>query len=555
MKLKKLGTLLFLSIMLIACGSDDNSVPVGDDDMTSDNPTDSAPSLLSASGTQIIAENGSPLQLNGVAFSNYHWIEDPLPPAAHHSELDYERLADMGMNVVRFGMNYWIFEDDSAPYQYKQTGWDWIDNNVQWAKDNGVYLILNMHTPQGGYQSQGTGDALWDEVENQNRLVALWRAIAERYADEPQIAGYGIVNEPIPSQSMQQWSQLAQRLIGEIRQVDDHLIMVEQAIAVKGQVTFDDNLNFPVVTGDNIMYEFHTYQPFLFTHQLLQFANQGDGGVYPDEDVLEVADSQWYTAIYNNPLLTENSDWQFFEGERYLVDDSEIALGTPVVITGNIGANGTVNFDDIQLNEFDENGSFVRTIKQNELNAAPGWSFWSRNEDGDGGVDESDGRTDTTSLFITGATDESNLSNVFANFEPIQGYSYQISGWMKASGMANGGDALIRIDFYQTDGEVYRRNRAFLESILDDVQAWSNAQNRPVYVGEFGAGTPSFENDKGGLNWASDMVDLLLEKDIHFTYFDYHGDTFGIYKGPTNALPDISNASQPIIDMFTDKLR
>jgi len=553
MKLKVLSSLALMSFVLFSCGSDDSSVPV---DPSTEMPKDSTVTdttttkiLLSANGTQLLGVDGAPLQLNGAAFSNFHWVEDPLPPTAHHSEADYGRLADMGMNAVRFGMNYWIFEDDATPYQYKQTGWDWLDTNVQWAKNNGVYLILNMHTPQGGYQSQGTGNALWDEVENQNRLVSLWRAIAERYANEPQIAGYGIVNEPIPSQSMAQWSQLAQRIINEIRTVDEHLIFVEQAIAVKGQGGLDENINFPVVTGENIVYEFHTYQPFQFTHQLLDFANVGEGGKYPDEDVLEVADSEWYTAIFNNPPLTANGDWQFFEGERYLINDTEISLGIPTLLAGRIGANGRVNYDDVIVNEYDQSGGFVRSIKTDLLNSEVGWAFWSRKDDGDGGVDESDGRTDTTSFYITGPTEESNLGNRFAAFEPVQGYSYQISGWMKGENIAEGGNALFRIDFYSTDDQIQRRNKVFLESILDQTQTWTNAQNRPVYIGEFGAGAACFENGKGGIVWVEDMVTLLLEKNIHFTYFDYHGDTFGIYLG-FEALPNPNNARQTMIDLF-----
>jgi len=79
--------------------------------------------------------------------------------------------------------------------------------------------------PQGGYQSQGNGDALWNQTENQNRLVALWKAIADRYKGEDRIAGFGPVNEPVPPQSMTQWSVLAQKLVDGIREVDkNHLI-------------------------------------------------------------------------------------------------------------------------------------------------------------------------------------------------------------------------------------------------------------------------------------------------------------------------------------------
>jgi len=560
--MKPLLLLPFLMLFILSCGKDDAPPAPNNPDGETENPLDPVDNtpiettLLSVSGRQILGEDSSPIQLQGIDFNNWHWIEDPLPPTTHHSEIDLTRVSDMGMNAVRFGMNYWIFEDDANPYTYKQTGWDWIDTNIEWARNNEVYLILNMHTPQGGYQSQGTGDALWNDTESQNRLIALWKAIAEKYKDEPQIAGYGIVNEPIPTQSIDQWSDLAQRIIDEIRTVDNHIIFAEQAISVKGVAEPDPELNFPRVTGENIVYEFHTYEPFQFTHQLLEFANVGEGGVYPDNELIELGDASWHTAIFNNPIVTGDSDWQYLEGERYTIDDTAIRIGLPVLITGNIGANGRVNFDDIVINEFDENGAFVRAIQQEKLNAAPGWEFWSRNEDGDGGVDTSIGRTDTSSYYITGATNESNLNNRFAAFEPVQGNSYEMSGWVRTQNIGANGDALFRIDFYTTNETVvHRRNRDYLASILDRVDAWASTKNAPIYIGEIGTGGPSFENGKGGLQFAEDMVQLIQEKNIHFTYFDYHSDNFGVYLGGTDQLPNPNNVNQPLMDLFEELLQ
>lgn len=540
--MKKQTFIYFVFIVLIFFSCDNDSEP-------KDGPKSEA-TLLSTSGNQIIDQNGTKVQLNGIGFNNWHWIVDPLPPTTHHSEIDFTRVKDMNMNVVRFALNYWVFEDDSNPYVYKQTAWDWLDDNVAWAKKNGVYLILNMHTPQGGYQSQGTGDSLWDNVENQNRLSALWVAIAERYKDEPQIVGYGIVNEPVPNNSINQWSQLAQRLINDIRAIDNHIIFVEQAIEVKGQPMTDD-LNFPNVTGENIVYEFHTYEPFQFTHQLMEFSGVGDGGKYPDETLLELGDATWQTAIFNNPILTTNSDWKYFEGERYTVTDPDADIAIPVLLTGTIGANGRVNFDDITINEYDANGNFVQAIQADRLNATSGWEFYSGNNDGNGGVDNEQGRTDNTSFYISGASAESNLNNRLASFEPTQGYSYEISGWIKAENMASSGDALIRLDFYNVDGDVHKRNKEYLASVLDRVDDWATAKNVPIYIGEVGTGAPSFENDKGGLLFVEDMVSLILERDIHFTYFDYHDGNFGVYLGWEDALPDPNNVRPGMIELLT----
>ena len=317
----------FFFVLLFSCKSDGilNIIKNPDEDPVSEEPVDpqdeestSEDRLLSLQGTQLVDSNENPIYLQGVAFNNFIWENDPLPPENHHAELDYERVSAMGMNTIRFYMNYRVFEDDANPYTYKQTGWDWLDQNIAWAKKYGIYLVLNMHAPQGGYQSQGAGDALWDDIENQNRLAALWQAIATRYKDEVQIAGFGPVNEPYPSQSVDQWSALAQRLINDIREVDEnHILFIEQAILVKGQSETSD-FNFPEVSGTGVIYEFHGYDPYFYTHQLLEFAKLGDGGVYPDENVIETSISEWYTSMFNNPTLPPNtSDWSFYQGRTF----------------------------------------------------------------------------------------------------------------------------------------------------------------------------------------------------------------------------------------------
>ncbi len=144
-----------------------------------------------------------------MAFGNTVWANPANPPANHHGEIDYERAAAMGFNRVRFYFNYGIFEDDAAPYAYKQSGFDWIDQNIAWAKAHGITLIVNMHCPQGDFQSNGAGDALWNIPSNRQRFVALWKEIASRYADEPAILGWDLLNEPVVTKSLNQLRDLA----------------------------------------------------------------------------------------------------------------------------------------------------------------------------------------------------------------------------------------------------------------------------------------------------------------------------------------------------------
>ena len=222
--------------------------------------------FLHAAGTQWVDEAGGPVRLRGMAFGNEVYSKNPLP-TTHHGEADYARLRDMGMNLVRFYLYYGTLEDDTAPFRYKQSGWDWLDRNVAWARAHGVYLVLNLHVPQGGFQSLGEGGALWSQPANQDRFVALWRAIAARYADEPVIAGYDLLNEPVVPRGKQQWQQLAQRTANAIREVDRrHSVIVERVNAVAGKWDNDAEMNFVTIGDPNVVYTFHFYEPFAFTH-------------------------------------------------------------------------------------------------------------------------------------------------------------------------------------------------------------------------------------------------------------------------------------------------
>jgi endoglucanase len=525
---------------------------IGKDDNPAANTSTSTNTFIHTSGTKIVDANNNPILLRGVAFGNWVWNNGI--QTNHHNALDYARVKNMNMNTIRFYLNYRIFENDATPYQYNQAGWDYLNQNITWAKANGIYLILNMHVPQGGYQSQGTGDTLWTNIENQNRLVALWKAIADKYKDEQQIVGFGLVNEIVPTSSLSQWQQLAQRITDNIRLVDKkHILFIEKPIYIKGQTTENADYNFPVINDDNKVYEFHTYEPYYYTHQLFSWTGLPDGGKYPDDNNLNYEDATWYNGIFNNPKLpTGNNDWQQFDGVKYKVTDANMKLGVPVLVGANV--TGKVYFDNIILKEYDTAGVFVRDVLDMNLNDITSWGYWSSNNTGTFGLATNTGVGDNSSIFINGNTLDCNLSNYRKIFLVKQGYFYKINGWMKGENVSTQANCNIRIDFLNTTKPIYGRNKQYMEYAINKYTAWAQQKNVPVYMGEFGAGNPCFQNGKGGLQFVNDVIDITKASGIHFTYHAYHESSFGIYYGDSG-LPDPAQANQPLINLFTQKLQ
>ena len=124
----------------------------------------------------------------------------------HMTKADMDALGRWGFNSVRLPMHYALFLDSSAPPgtdRWNEGGFRRVDRLLEWAAANRMWVILDLHAAPGG---QGTDLAisdrdpaqpsLWDSDENQRRTVALWRELARRYADNPWVGGYDILNEP-----------------------------------------------------------------------------------------------------------------------------------------------------------------------------------------------------------------------------------------------------------------------------------------------------------------------------------------------------------------------
>jgi aryl-phospho-beta-D-glucosidase BglC (GH1 family) len=234
--------------------------------------------FVHAVGRNLVDGQGRRVLLEGIAFGNRVWL-DPAVPESLHSEADYRRIRALGMNSVRFYLNHRWFEGRTQG-TWDERGFAWLARNVAWARANEIGLVLNVHVPPGGFQSNGGGRALWTDERNQRRFVALWREIARRFADEPAVIGYDLLNEPVVTESIAQWERLARRTVAAIREVDRrHLLVVERVNAIypggflrRPRATDwapDRNgaFNFFRVDDGNVMYEFHYYQPIAFTHQ------------------------------------------------------------------------------------------------------------------------------------------------------------------------------------------------------------------------------------------------------------------------------------------------
>ena len=475
-------------------------------------------------GSEFIRSKGSSLvvgadeqliRLRGVGFVNDVGYLDysNIAETTDHSEIDFQRVADMGMNVIRFELDYRFFEDDASPYVYQQQGWDWLDQEIGYAKQYGVYLILDMQIPHGDVQL-GPGNALWSDLELQNRLKALWRAIAERYKDEPIVAAYDLVNEPYPTNGHHQWATLAQELVDEIRSVDtNHLIIVEESIGTDPNGLFD----FPSINDDNVMYDFHFYHPHRFTHSFIYRGNYGDGGFYPNPDIsltnhYLTADVVWTDEVLTSKVPLGDSDWTLYESGLYEATDSMIVEVAPT-FSCNVN-QGTVYFDDFTIEEYDPDQNLTRQIHVDidhedvwtlpTIDPLPSlaeeWSPWFEEGEQGSHTTVSVGHLGNYALSISETSQYYSLSNSGFGISVRTGYYYKISGWMKGEGVTDQ-SGQMGMDFFKHEStlDFTPLDKTYLEkAVMDKVQFLAD-RNAPINVGEFGTSIWTFRENLNGI--------------------------------------------------------
>jgi aryl-phospho-beta-D-glucosidase BglC (GH1 family) len=210
------------------------------------------------------------------------WLSLNEPTDEHLStfitEADFAQIKGFGFDHVRMPVDYPLIQSDEPPYPLLERGLEWVDRGVAWAKANDLRLIIDLHHAPGFHFNQLDQNTLFESETMQQRLIAIWQHWAERYQNEPGGLYFELINE-IVTDDPEEWNALAARLIDAIRKIDPkHMIVVGSTQYNSPQML--EHLRYFGDESDGILYTFHTYAPFTFTHQkagwtpLTQFYNE-----------------------------------------------------------------------------------------------------------------------------------------------------------------------------------------------------------------------------------------------------------------------------------------
>lgn len=174
---------------------------------------------------------------------------------------DFKIAASWGIDHIRLPVDYMVFQNDDGSFIEER--FNYIQNAIDWAKENNLKLILDLHKTCGYSFDVETSNFFTDESLHEH-FYSIWDQFANRFAKYEDMIAFELLNEVTSPSYSDAWNKIIYKVIQRIRKVSPTI-----KILVGGywNNSIDALKDLDKPFDENIVYNFHCYEPFLFTHQ------------------------------------------------------------------------------------------------------------------------------------------------------------------------------------------------------------------------------------------------------------------------------------------------
>jgi hypothetical protein len=248
---------------------------------------------------------------------------------------DIQFIKRTGSNTIRLPFHYKLFTDeDYMGLITNQDGFARVDSVVKWCREEGLYLILDMHDAPGGQTGDNIDDSygypwLFESEASQQLYCSIWRKIANYYKDEPVILGYELLNEPIAPyfENMEELNGKLEILykigVSAIREVDNNHIVLLGGAQWNGNFKPFKDSKF----DDKLMYTCHRYGGEPTSEAIRNFINFRDSTNLPMYMGEIGHNTNEWIAAFCRTMEENNIGWTFWPYKK--MDGSSFVGITP----------------------------------------------------------------------------------------------------------------------------------------------------------------------------------------------------------------------------------
>lgn len=399
----------------------------------------------------------------------------------------FQIIAEAGFDHIRLPVSWAAYAEESAPYTIPRgvdptishpdydNIWERVDWAIEQALANELKIVVNLHHYD---------DAHVDPSAHRDRIIAMWEQIAPHYADMPNDVYFELFNEPNGqfTEQPELWNELLADLLAVVRETNPTRTVLVGPVGFN-KIDFLDDLELP--DDPHLITTVHVYEPFSFTHQGAEWTDpvlplgvpwQPDGFGVPSEMV----DRSWDTrAITEDGVLRLDYARQW---AGYSLDWQRPVR--PITMTFEASGINSVRIGCRGAEEDDLEQQSVQLTPEPQTFVA----------------DLSNCPSDSTGFSIMNESEE---------LEPVRISALEVC--TEATGcssmLAPAVDSLTQL--------------------IARAAEWSEANNVPIHIGEFGA----FSGDLSGEGpvpiadraaWTSALVSAAESHDLPFSYWEFH---------------------------------
>lgn len=178
-------------------------------------------------------------------------------------ESDIGKIAGWGMDHVRVPVDYNLVETEDGTC--REEGFAYIQNVLDWCGKYQLNMVLDLHKTAGySFAEDENETGFFEDEAYQERFYRLWEQFAERYGKYCGRLAFELLNEVTDKAYCELWNQIAENCIRRIRRIAPDITILVGGYWNNCVAAVKD---LAVPYDEHIVYNFHCYDPILFTHQ------------------------------------------------------------------------------------------------------------------------------------------------------------------------------------------------------------------------------------------------------------------------------------------------
>jgi aryl-phospho-beta-D-glucosidase BglC (GH1 family) len=167
---------------------------------------------------------------------------------------DLQHFKKLGIHFVRLCVTPGVIYRDGKP---DPTNRGYIDQAIDKLEKAGLAVLWDLHD-NGEMKLHAPGN-------DNSGFTKFWEALARHYKGRQETSTvFELVNEPVFQQNANVWYALQAKTVAAVRAIDPKRTIMVASTAWNG---IDALLAMKPLEEKNLIYSFHCYDPFLFSHQ------------------------------------------------------------------------------------------------------------------------------------------------------------------------------------------------------------------------------------------------------------------------------------------------